>query len=214
MPPDGLDILIMGTTDYAEVLLDTHEASVGGRFVGFLENLDRSRCGDTRMGLPVYWFEDSGHMAESAVLTCALATPARRSWIGQAKAAGFRFTRLIYPSSVVSARTRLEDGVIVDPLVVIAGFSEIGAHVRIGRGSTIGHHTRIGAFATLHPGCRVSGRTVIGEGVIVGTGAVLIDGVTVGERARIAAGAVVTRDVEPGSTVRGNPARVVGAGSA
>ncbi|MEO5574604.1 MAG: acyltransferase [Gaiellaceae bacterium] len=41
----------------------------------------------------------------------------------------------------------------------------------------------------------------------IGSGAVIMGGVTVGEGALVGAGAVVTRDVDPGQTVVGVPAR-------
>ncbi len=43
----------------------------------------------------------------------------------------------------------------------------------------------------------------------VGGGVVLTPGVVIGEEAFVAAGAVVTRDVEPRAVVMGVPARVV-----
>jgi UDP-2-acetamido-3-amino-2,3-dideoxy-glucuronate N-acetyltransferase len=41
----------------------------------------------------------------------------------------------------------------------------------------------------------------------IGSGAVILPGVTIGEGAMVAAGAVVTRNVEPGAVVAGCPAR-------
>lgn len=43
----------------------------------------------------------------------------------------------------------------------------------------------------------------------VGSGAVILGGVTIGAGATVGAGAVVTRDVEAGATVVGNPAKPV-----
>ena len=43
----------------------------------------------------------------------------------------------------------------------------------------------------------------------IGAGATILPGVTVGENAVVAAGAVVTRDVEPNTIVGGNPARLI-----
>lgn len=49
----------------------------------------------------------------------------------------------------------------------------------------------------------------IGDDVWIGAGAIILPGVTIGTGAIIGAGAVVTRDVAPGATVAGNPARPV-----
>lgn len=49
--------------------------------------------------------------------------------------------------------------------------------------------------------------TTIGAGASVGAGAVVLPGLVIGAGALIGAGAVVTRDVAPGATVMGNPAR-------
>jgi acetyltransferase-like isoleucine patch superfamily enzyme len=51
--------------------------------------------------------------------------------------------------------------------------------------------------------------TVVRRGASVGTGATILGGVEIGERAVVGAGAVVTRDVPPGSIVAGNPAKVM-----
>ena len=49
--------------------------------------------------------------------------------------------------------------------------------------------------------------TVVEAGASIGSGATILGGVRIGRGALIGAGAVVTRDVEPGATVVGNPAR-------
>jgi UDP-2-acetamido-3-amino-2,3-dideoxy-glucuronate N-acetyltransferase len=49
--------------------------------------------------------------------------------------------------------------------------------------------------------------TVVERRVSLGSGAVVLGGVRIGEGALVGAGAVVTKDVEPGEVVIGNPAR-------
>ena len=51
--------------------------------------------------------------------------------------------------------------------------------------------------------------TLIKRGASIGSGATILCGITIGERAVVGAGSVVTKDVAPGTTVAGNPARVL-----
>jgi acetyltransferase-like isoleucine patch superfamily enzyme len=51
--------------------------------------------------------------------------------------------------------------------------------------------------------------TRIRRGASIGSGATILCGITIGEGAMVGAGAVVTRDVAPGVTVAGVPARVL-----
>ncbi len=51
--------------------------------------------------------------------------------------------------------------------------------------------------------------TKIGRDVWIGANAVILGGVTIGDGAVVAAGAVVTKDVESGAVVAGNPARLL-----
>jgi len=52
--------------------------------------------------------------------------------------------------------------------------------------------------------------TVVERGASIGSGAVILGGVRIGAGALVGAGAVVTRDVAPGETAVGVPARPVG----
>lgn len=51
--------------------------------------------------------------------------------------------------------------------------------------------------------------TIVKRGASIGSGATILCGVTIGERAIVGAGAVVTKDVGAGTTVAGNPAKVL-----
>jgi maltose O-acetyltransferase len=89
------------------------------------------------------------------------------------------------------------------------------ARIEIGDGAQIGPYAQL--YAADHPRDPAlrrkgleSGRPVrIGRNVWIGGGAIVLPGVTVGDDAIVGAGSVVTRDVPPGATVAGNPARVI-----
>lgn len=51
--------------------------------------------------------------------------------------------------------------------------------------------------------------TIVKRGASIGGGATILPGITIGEQAMVGAGAVVTKDVPPGSTVVGSPAQII-----
>src|SRR5215204_622965 len=106
---------------------------------------------------------------------------------------------------------------------------EIHPGARIGRrlfidhgmGVVIGETAEIGDDCTLYDGVTLGGtrptkeqqsqkrHPTIGNDVIIGAGAKVLGPLTVGDGARIGAAAVVLKEVPPGATAVGNPARQV-----
>lgn len=94
--------------------------------------------------------------------------------------------------------------------VLDSGRVEIGDDVMIGPGVQIycaEHHKDA---ALRKAGLERARPVTIGPGVWIGGGAIVMPGVTIGAAAIVGAGSVVTRDVKPGATVAGSPARVIG----
>ncbi len=75
--------------------------------------------------------------------------------------------------------------------------------------SFITHDAGTWVFRKEHPLAGRFGRITIGSRVFVGVNAILLPGVTIGDRSIVAAGAVVNKDVPPGTVVAGVPAHVV-----
>lgn len=87
---------------------------------------------------------------------------------------------------------------------------DIGDHCMFGPGVQIycaRHHTD---RAKRTAGLEMATPVLIGSEVWVGGGAIILPGVRIGDGAIIGAGAVVLHDVDAGTTVVGNPARVTG----
>jgi maltose O-acetyltransferase len=127
-------------------------------------------------------------------------------------------------------------GAVGDRVVVRPPFHcDYGYNIRLGRETFVnfgcvfldvapivfGDHCQIGPgvhiYAADHPrdpGLRRRGyesaRAVrIGSNVWLGGGAIILPGLSIGDDAIVGAGSVVTRDVPPGATVAGNPAKIL-----
>jgi sugar O-acyltransferase (sialic acid O-acetyltransferase NeuD family) len=121
------------------------------------------------------------------------------------------FPALIHPSVIMgnSKYVSIGEGSIICAGTIITTNITIGRHVVLNLACTVGHETSIGDYSAFMPTCNISGEVIIGECTYWGTGAIVINRCRVGDRATIGAGAVVVRDVPPGVTAVGVPAKII-----
>ena len=113
----------------------------------------------------------------------------------------------IRPGSTIEAGARL------------GNYAEVKAS-RIGAGSRVGHFSYVGdadvgedvniGAGTITANYDGAGkhRTVIGDGAFIGSDSMLVAPLSIGAGARTGVGSVVTRDVPPGASAIGAPARI------
>lgn len=113
----------------------------------------------------------------------------------------------------ISQRTAHKTGIEIHPA------AKIGKRVCIdhGHGIVIGETTEIGDDVMIYQGVTLGGtgkdvgkrHPTVENGVMIGAGAKVLGPITIGRNAKVAAGAVVIKDVEPNSTVVGVPGMMV-----
>lgn len=120
-----------------------------------------------------------------------------------------RIPALVHSSATVAAPMTMGAGSVVLAGVVINASAVIGRGVIINSAAVIEHDVFVADGAHVSPGAVLTGECRIDEGAWVGSNATVLPGVRIGARAIVGAGAVVLTDVPEGTTVVGNPARVI-----
>ncbi|MEO7726152.1 MAG: serine O-acetyltransferase [Burkholderiales bacterium] len=121
--------------------------------------------------------------------------------------------RLRWLARMVSHMGRFLTGIEIHP------GAQIGRRFFIdhGMGVVIGETAEIGDDCTLYHGVTLGGTSwnkgkrhpTLGNGVVLGAGAKVLGPIKVGDRARVGSNAVVVKDVPPGATAIGIPARII-----
>lgn len=154
--------------------------------------------------------------AASHQISLAIANSAVREKLAARCASdGVMFFEVKADNVVVMDEVYIGPGAVLCPFVTLTSNIHIGQHFHANLYSYVEHDCVIGDFVTFAPGVHCNGNVVVEDHAYIGTGAILRQGkpgepLVIGRGAVVGMGAVVTKSVAPGTTVVGNPARVMG----
>ncbi len=154
-----------------------------------------------------------GYPANHRAVSLAIGDGTIRSKLAaKCEMAGIGFVDVQAQNCMVLDESLVAPGLILCAFATITSNASIGRHFHGNIYSYVAHDCVIGDFVTFAPGVMCNGNVHVEDHAYIGTGAVLRQGkpgkpLIIGAGAIVGMGAVVTRNVPPGATVVGNPAK-------
>jgi sugar O-acyltransferase (sialic acid O-acetyltransferase NeuD family) len=214
--PLAREVVFWGATGHAKVLRELLRGNDGPRLVALFDN--NRDIASPFEGVPLFhgregfeaWLARQGRHDFACLAAIGGARGVERVEL-QRFLSGHGLTPLVaqHRTSFVADDAIVGAGSQILAHAVVATGARIGEACIVNTGATIDHECVLGDGVHVCPGAHLAGCVRVGQHVMIGTGAIILPRVQVGDDATIGAGAVVTRDVPPGITVVGNPARPI-----
>lgn len=213
MESDKPPLIALGSGEYNAIYINMFEQDPDAypyRLAGFAQNLDEGRRGEKLGGYPVYTLDELRELAPTHWAQCTLGDcDAKRRFVEQVEAMGFRFATLFAPGSRQFGVADIGDGSYLGHDSHCSRGARLGRHCTILGPGTVGESVTLGDYCFTGVGAILCGGVTVGEGTFIGVGAIVTERVKIGSGVIVGAGSVVIRDVPDGAVVVGNPAREI-----
>lgn len=213
------DVVIFGLQDYAELAHFYLEHDSPHRVAAFCVDRQYMPAGGRYKGLPVVAFEDvhqthpPGDFQFFAPMSPKAMNRERERVFGSIKEKGYGMITYVSSKATTFGNAIGENCFILEDNT-IQPFTTIGDNVVLWSGNHIGHHGSVKDHVTITSHVVMSGHCEIGAYSFLGVNATLRDGIRLGEGTFVAMASAITRNTEPWSAYKGNPATRLSVSSA
>ncbi len=213
-------LVIIGRGEHARVVADAVLTDPRWHALGAVGPADSAATDETSRSWLPYLGDDDVFLASLAAQPSAdrpavvigvgaISDPGSRREIVARYGDVARWASVVHGTAILSASARVGAGAVVLAGAVVGPNARIGEHAVVNSGAIVEHDVVIAPYAQVATGAIVGGGATVGDGAFVGLGARVRDHLAIGANAVVGMGAVVVKDVPPGVTVVGVPARPV-----
>lgn len=204
------DLVIIGAGDVGKFVAYHFSNLSEYRLLGFLDD-DKNKLGKSIANYPVLgdWTYLKRKKNISVILGIADPLSKLKIWNNLKEITGIEFPNLIHPECWLGGNATFGIGNIVYPGVTINYDTKVKNFITINMNCAIGHNCILNDFVSLSPGVNLGGFTEIGENSFIGIGSNTIQSIKIGTQCTIGGGSMIIKNIPSGSTVVGNPGRIV-----
>jgi sugar O-acyltransferase (sialic acid O-acetyltransferase NeuD family) len=197
-------VVIFGLGDYAEVARAYLTEESAHDVVGF--TVEEAYLTTARFaGLPTFPFERIEHEVppQAAAMLVATGPSAanqnRARFYAAAKTKGYTLISHVSPKAIVWPGVPIGENSVIFEGCILEPFTSVGDDTILWSGVLVAHHSQIGNHCFLAPRVAISGRVVVEDHCFLGINSTVRDHVRIGAGCVVGAGALITKDTEPGS---------------
>ena len=144
------------------------------------------------------------------VFSCSIGDVATKRKICEAlKVKGAEFITLIHKGAFIGLNAKIGKGTIIDNGVHLDPDVVMGENCLVQTYAIIGHNSVIEDFVRIDSHCALVGGTIVKKCACIYTHAMINHNVVIGENAVVGACSFVIKKVKPGTTVFGVPAKII-----
>lgn len=208
------DIILIGSSGHAKVIIDIVEREGRYKIVGLL---DRFRCiGEQTLGYKVLGKEEDLPQLAKLRALAGVIVAIGDNFVRAKVAASIseicptlRFVHTVHPRASIAREVYVGDGTVVMAGVSVNPSCSIGRHCILNTNSSLDHDSVMEEFSSLGPNATTGGNCRIGAYSAISIGATLVHNVQVGEHTIIGAGATVLKNLDSFKVAYGVPTKVI-----